>query len=61
MNMNEDVRKQLMEMAGISDPAEFDRMVRELAPSALAASAASPSATGEAVGTGATERANKVE
>jgi hypothetical protein len=33
MDLHTDMKKQLMAMAGISDPAEFDKMVQEMAPS----------------------------
>ncbi len=59
MNLNSDVRSQLMSLAGISDPADFDRMVRELAPQD-AASGVSAGPTRERVGIGAPEMANLV-
>ena len=66
MNLSADVRSQLMSLAGITDPAEFDQMVSRLLPQAAEVAAAqaakdkSKSATGERVGLGAPEAANMV-
>ncbi len=54
------IRAQLMELAGLTDPADFDRLVRELAPHALASANGKDKNNGEMVGIGATERANLV-
>ena len=63
MPLSSDVREQLMSLAGISDPADFDRLVRDLAPQVMTSDAAGSetgSATGERVGIGAPEMANMV-